>query len=53
MPERAIAIACLTLCDPLTLLALCGLAVGLVVEGLCALAVEEVLREGDGEVDRL
>ena len=53
MPVRAITILRLTLCDPLVLYTLCGLAAGLVVLGLAALAVEEVLREGDGEVDRL
>lgn len=44
MPERAIAILRLTLCDPLTLYVLCGLVVGLVELGLCCLALEEILQ---------
>lgn len=44
MPERAIAVLRLTLCDPLVLYVLCGLAVGLVELGLLMLALEEVLR---------
>lgn len=46
MPVRTITILRLALCDPLTLVALCGLATGLVVLGLLALALEEVLRRG-------
>lgn len=53
MLQRAIAILRLVLCDPLTLYALCGLAAGLVVLGLCLLALEETLRGDGGGVDRL